>query len=104
MIAALKRLALFAIVGAFLADVLALAFAPALLRWFQTPAVGGALCNCAQLAEETARSLVRVQGVAAVIGAAVVVVAGELGFRALARRRSAAAIALVAAGPGPEPR
>ena len=95
MLTTLKRLALFAAVGALVADGITLAFAPALLRWFQTPAVGGALCNCAQLAEETARALVNAQAVAAGAGAVVFVVAGEALWRVVRARRSAAAIALV---------
>ena len=99
MLTTLKRLAVLAIVGVVVADSLTLAFAPAVLRWFQTPAVGGALCNCAQLAEETARALVRAQLTAAVIGAVVVATGGEVLGRIVARRRSARAIALVTPGP-----
>jgi hypothetical protein len=99
MIATLKRLALFCLLGAFFGDVLALVLAPSLLRWFQTPAAGGALCNCATLTEETARALVRAQGAGVLAGATLVVVAGEAAYRFLDRKRRAAAAALVSPGP-----
>jgi hypothetical protein len=95
MLATLKRLALFAVVGAFVADVVALAFAPRLLSWYQTPAVGDALCSCAELTLATAHALVVVQLAASATGALTCVVAGEALWRAWRRKRAAAAIALV---------
>jgi hypothetical protein len=95
MLATLKRLALFAVVGAFIADGVALAFAPRLLSWYQTPSAGDALCNCADLTLATAHALVVVQLAASATGALLFVVAGEGLWRAWRRKRSAAAIALV---------
>ena len=74
----LKRLFLSLVIGATLGNVLTLLLAPSMLTWFATPATGSALCNCAETAEQTARSLVRAQLFGTGSGSVVGMVLGEL--------------------------
>lgn len=74
----LKRLLFSFLIGAVVGDVITVLLAPNALEWFATPGTGTALCNCADTAKETARSLVRAQLVGTGIGAVVGMVLGEL--------------------------
>ncbi len=98
---ALKRLGIFLAIGGVLGDIVMMLLAPSVLTWFQTPAAGGALCNCQAVAKQTAGSVVRSQLIGTLVGAVVVAVIGELIHRA--RKKKAQAAAQAAAPPPAAP-
>ncbi len=78
MLHVLKRILLFLALGAIAGDALTMVLAPQALEWFQTPSVGSALCNCAEIARETAHALIRAQLLGALCGAIAGGVLGEV--------------------------
>ena len=66
----LKRLAVGACVGALLGGIAATLVTPGLLAWYNTPAVGQALCNCPEVVRATATALIHGQLIGTAIGAA----------------------------------
>jgi hypothetical protein len=101
MLRVLKRQAVLLLVGALLGGVLTSLIAPNALTWLQTPGTGSALCNCTDLAKQTAHELVHVQLIGLVIGAVALAVLGEIVHHLWARRRAAKA---AAAAPAPAPK
>src|SRR5262245_66235180 len=96
----LKRLGIFLAIGAVVGDIITLLIAPRMLTWFQTPGAGSALCNCVDLARQTARGVVRAQLIGATIGAVALAVLGEIVVRMrAARKRKAEAGAAAEAAP-----
>jgi hypothetical protein len=94
----LKRFGVFLAVGGVLGDVVTILLAPNFITWFHTPGTGAALCNCADVAKETAGTLVRAQLIGTLVGAVVFVIIGELAYRLLRAKRRQAEVS--AAGPG----
>jgi hypothetical protein len=74
----LKRVLLFVAIGAVVGNAITMIFAPETLAWFQTPGVGSALCNCADVSLATAQSLIRAQLMGMVAGAVLFGAVGEL--------------------------
>ena len=113
MLQVLKRIGVFLSIGAVIGDLITMELAPRLLTWFHTPGTGSALCNCADVARETASALIRAQLTGTAVGAVGMVVLGELLVRLYEARRKqkrlAERAAFVAAnpnlvaGPGTDP-
>lgn len=95
----LKRVGLLFAVGGFCGNVVAMILGPKALVWFQTPALGQALCDCVKIAEETGAALVRVQLIATATGGVVFVVGGLLGSFLWKRRAQKAGLDLVRSDP-----
>ena len=95
----LKRVGLFFVVGGFVGDVVAMVAGPKALVWFQTPALGQALCDCVKIAEETGAALVRAQLIATATGGVVFVVFGLLASFLWKRRQLKAGLDLVRSNP-----
>ncbi len=95
----LKRAALSFAVGGFVGDVVAMALGPRAIAWFQTPAVGQALCECARITEETGTAIVKLQLMAMGVGGTLFVVVGGLGSFLWKRRQHNAGLDIVRAGP-----
>lgn len=95
----LKRAALSFAVGGFIANVIAMAVGPGALAWFQTPALGQALCDCVKLSEEIGSAMVRLQLIAMVSGGALLSVSTVIGSLLIDRRRARQGLDLVRAGP-----
>lgn len=74
-----------ALSGAVVGGVIATLITPGLLEWYNTPAVGQALCSCPEVARATARGLVRGQ----LIGMSLGGVAFSVAFGLVARARLA---------------
>lgn len=88
MLRELKRIGILMAIGGVLGDVVTMLIAPSLLTWFQTPGAGTAMCNCAEVARQTAGSFVKAQLLGTAVGAATVAIVGELVFHLwLARRK-----------------
>jgi hypothetical protein len=96
----LRRIGILVVVGAVLGDAVMLLMGPSAITWYQTPAAGSALCNCKDLARETASSLVRAQLTGMAIGAVTLLVVGEV-VRYLWLRRKRARAAPPAPAPAP---
>ena len=86
-----KRLLLLFCVGGLLGDVAAMLLGPKAVTWFQQPQTGGALCNCAAVAYETATAMVMTQLWASLGGGLVLAFMGELLWRVTFGRPKAAA-------------
>lgn len=84
MMSAAKTLAIYAIVGGFLAFIATSLVIPPMLAWYNEPGTGGALCNCADLVRATTSQLLKAQGFAAAGGALLGLIVGII-----VRRRSA---------------
>ncbi len=109
MLQAAKRIALLLAVGAALGDIVTMLMAPSFVTWFQTPAVGSALCNCADVSRDTAEALVRAQLIGTAVGALSLAVVGEVAWRLWDARRRRNLLALITvpsspAGPNDAPR
>lgn len=91
----LKRIALLFAVGGFCGDVVTMIAGPKALAWFQTPALGQALCDCVKLSEETGQQLVKAQLVATGTGGVLFVVVGLVGSTLWKRRKHNAGLDLV---------
>lgn len=79
------------VVGGALLGVLATTFAaPRLLAWDNTPAMGKALCDCAETTRQTAARLVNAQLIGCGVGAIVGAAAG-IAFTVSRRKKAAAA-------------
>lgn len=98
-----KRAALLFAVGGFVGDVFAMALGPRAIAWFQTPAVGQALCECARVTEETGTAIVKLQLAAMGGGGGLFVVVGLLGSFLWKRRQHNAGLDLVRAGSSSPP-
>ena len=81
MLAILKRISFLMAVGGVLGDVTAMLLAPSFLTWFHSPGTGSALCNCTDVARETAEALIETQLASTVLGALFLAIVGELSFR-----------------------
>ena len=92
----MHRILTFAAVGALLGDGVAMLVAPKLITWFQSPGVGSAMCNCVEVAQATADTIVKAQGIGLVVGGLAAVISGEVVAR-LWRRRGGDAPAAPAA-------
>jgi uncharacterized membrane protein YccC len=100
MLRVLKRFGIFLAVGGLLGDIVTTLVAPRMLTWFQTPGTGTAMCNCSEVARQTARSFVKAQLIGTLIGALAAVVIGELLYRLWrSRQRRLAPPAAAAAVP-----
>ena len=86
-----KRLLLLFCVGGLLGDVAAMLLGPKAVTWFQQPQTGGALCNCAAVAYETATVMVQTQLWASLGGGIVLAALGEVLWRVTFGRPKAAA-------------
>ena len=58
---ALKRVLLVVAVCALLGDLTAMFVGPSMLAWYQTPAIGSSLCNCAEASHAAAEGLLHAQ-------------------------------------------
>jgi len=81
-----KRILAFLFGGAILGDILAVVAARGFLPWDNTPAMGQALCNCAEVTLNTIDALIKWQLVGLLIGA---VVGGVIGVLIVRARRPA---------------
>jgi len=95
----LKRVGLLFAVGGFVGDVVAMLVGPKALVWFQTPALGQALCDCVKIAEETGAALVRAQLIATGTGGVIFVVFGVLATFLWKRRALKQGLDLVRSDP-----
>lgn len=82
--ATVKTLALFMLVGAALGLLLISFTAPGFIKWDNTPSMGQALCDCAKCAGETASRLLVLQAEGGITGA---VISLGLGIAWEVRRR-----------------
>jgi hypothetical protein len=87
MLRVLKRLGLFLAIGGLLGAIVSMLVAPSALTWFQTPGTGTALCNCADVARQTARAFVRAELIGTAIGAVAFAIIGEIFYHLWAARR-----------------
>jgi hypothetical protein len=88
---AVKKLLIFALVGALLGDLAAILIAPTVLAWYATPAGGGqALCDCVLIVRGTTRDFIRSQAIGAGSGAVIFLLAGIIFWRVRAKRAAAA--------------
>ena len=87
MLRVLKRLGLLIAIGGLLGAIVSMLVAPSALTWFQTPGTGTALCNCADVARQTARAFVRAELIGTAIGAGAFAVLGELLYHLWSARR-----------------
>jgi hypothetical protein len=101
MLRVLKRIGILLVVGAILGDVAVLLMAPSAITWFQTPGTGQALCNCKDLAQQTAASFVHSQLIGMAVGAGGMLVVGELVRHFWLRRKQRKAAAAAPAAPRP---
>ena len=99
MLRVLKRIGIFLAVGAILGDAVTLLMAPSAITWFQTPGTGQALCNCKDLAQQTAAAFVRSQLIGIAVGAGAMLVIGELVRHFWLRRKKRQAAAAAPAAP-----
>lgn len=77
----------FTLVGIFIAS----AFAPRFLAWDNTPAMGAALCNCADVTRQTADKLINLQLTGGATGAIVGLVGGAA-WTLLRKKKPAVAV------------
>jgi hypothetical protein len=103
MLRVLKRLGLLLVIGGLLGAIVTLLVAPDALTWFQTPGAGTAICNCADVARQTAYAFVHAQLVGTAIGAVGFTIIGELVHHLWAARRRHRALASSAPPPPPMP-
>jgi hypothetical protein len=92
----LKKLLLVMAAGFVVGFAVACLVVPGALGWYNTPGMGQAMCNCAELVQTTASSLIKGQLIGGGVGALLALVAGILVMR---RQRSKAA----AKAPPPAP-
>lgn len=73
-----KRLGIFALVGAFLGLLIASLLGPMWIAWYNTPAQGIAMCDCKTCVESAATSLLSGQLIGSGIGAVLFLILGAL--------------------------
>ncbi len=88
--AKLQTFLLAAALGALCGLVLVDLTAPAYLKWYNIPGGGGALCNCEEVVNATAHSLLRAQWLAAGIGSGLFLVGAA--FLSIRRKEPPAAL------------
>lgn len=96
-----KRLAIFALVGAFLGLLVASLLGPMWIAWYNTPAQGVAKCDCKTCVESATRSLLTGQLIGSLSGAVLALILG--GVRARGRKPPAAPGATPSPGATPPP-
>ena len=85
----LKRVLVFMGLFTLLGDVIAMITAPSVLEWYQTPAIGTSLCNCAEASRSASEGYLHFQLWGMAIGALVGLVLGIVVVRAWSRREAA---------------
>jgi hypothetical protein len=88
--ATFKRLSVFMAVSSLLGVVCVTAITPGLVGWYNAPGAGGAMCNCSEMARNTAVTIVTAQVTGLVVGA---LLGLGLGLFFVARQRKAHALA-----------
>lgn len=73
-----KRLSIFALIGAFLGLLSASLLGPMWIAWYNTPAQGQAMCDCKTCVESAASSLLTGQLIGTVIGAVLLLILGAV--------------------------
>lgn len=73
-----RRLLTLIAIGALLGAIVASLVAPRFLTWYNTPAQGQALCDCASVTQAVAGQLIRAQLSGALVGALLVSVIGTI--------------------------
>ena len=90
--ASVKTVVLFLLLGAVLGVVVADFVAPAIIAWDHTPRSGQALCNCSEIAHSVSMELIKWQAICAAIGGLGLGVLGVL-FEVRQRKKAAPAAA-----------
>lgn len=93
--ASVKTVVLFTLIGAVLGTVVVDFIAPAAIAWDHTPRSGQALCNCTEISHSISGALIQWQAVGSAIGAVGFLVLGIL-WEVRARKKAAAAPAAAA--------
>lgn len=73
-----KRLSIFALIGAFLGLLTASLLGPMWIAWYNTPAQGQAMCDCKTCVESAASSLLSGQLIGTAIGAVLLLILGAV--------------------------
>ena len=94
-----KRVLVFMGLFTLLGDVIAMITAPSVLEWYQTPAIGTSLCNCAEASRSASEGYLHFQLAGMAIGAVVGLVLGIVVVRAWSRREAAHATVAASATP-----
>jgi len=89
MMAMLRVLLNFVVAGALLGGLVATLSAPRFLTWDNTPGMGTALCNCADVTRQTAGKLINAQMTGCAVGAGLGLIAG-IAFKVMRRKKGEA--------------
>lgn len=87
----LRVLLNFVVAGALAGVLIATVSAPSILTWDNTPGMGTALCNCADVTRQTASKLINAQMTGCAIGAVVGLIGG-IAYRATRKKKEAAVL------------